>query len=67
LIATFPIAIIANGMRVAITAYLSEIDTKLASGSYHEAEGFLVYFVDIAALLAVHRLINVVGKKMGKA
>jgi len=67
LIATVPIAILANGMRVAITAWLSEIDTKLASGTYHEAEGFLVYFIDIAALLAVHRLINVVGKKFGKA
>lgn len=67
LIATVPIAILANGMRVAITAYLSEINTQLASGGYHEAEGFLVYFVDIAALLGVHRLINIIGKKMGKA
>jgi exosortase len=63
LIATVPIAIIANGMRVAITAWLSEIDVKLASGNYHEAEGFLVYFVDIIALLAVHRLINMVANK----
>lgn len=53
LIATVPIAILANGMRVAITAYLSEINTQLASGGYHEAEGF-------SCLLCGHR--RVVGR-----
>ena len=53
LIATVPIAILANGMRVAITAYLSEINTQLASGGYHEAEGF-------SRLLCGHR--RVVGR-----
>ena len=66
LAATVPIAILANGMRVGITGMLSEIDVKLASGAYHEAEGFLVYFIDIIALLAVHRLINVIARKMEK-
>jgi len=67
LIATVPIAIGANGMRVALTGLLSEIDTKLASGVYHEVEGYIVYIVALVSLLVVHRLINVVAHKMGKA
>ena len=67
LIATVPIAILANGMRVAITALLSEHNTEWASGWFHEVEGFIIYFIDIVVLLAVHRLINTVGRKMGKA
>src|SRR3569833_1230269 len=41
LAATIPIAIVANGIRVAVTGLLSEIDTKLATGAYHEAEGYI--------------------------
>jgi exosortase len=67
LLATVPIAIGANGIRVAVTGLLSEIDTKLASGVYHEVEGYIVYIVALAALLATHRLINTVAKRMGKA
>ncbi len=67
LIATVPIAIGANGVRVATTGLLSEIDTKLATGVYHEVEGYIVYIVALLALLAVHRLINVVARKWGKA
>jgi exosortase len=67
LLATVPIAIGANGIRVAVTGLLSEIDTKLASGVYHEIEGYIVYIVALAALLATHRLINAVAKRMGKA
>jgi exosortase len=67
LLATVPIAIGANGIRVAVTGLLSEIDTKLASGVYHEVEGYIVYIVALVALLATHRLINTVAKRMGKA
>jgi exosortase len=67
LIATVPIAIGANGVRVATTGLLSEIDTKLATGVYHEVEGYIVYIVALVALLAAHRLINVVARKWGKA
>jgi exosortase len=67
LIATVPIAIGANGVRVAITGLLSEIDTKLAGGVYHEIEGYLVYIVALVALLGTHRLINLAAQKMGKA
>jgi exosortase len=67
LIATVPIAIGANGVRVALTGLLSEINTKLASGMYHETEGYIVFIVALAALIVTHRVINLVAKKMGKA
>lgn len=67
LFATVPIAILANGMRVAITAWLSEHNREWASGWFHEMEGFIIYFIDIIVLLAVHRLINAGARKMGKA
>jgi exosortase/archaeosortase family protein len=67
LIATVPIAIGANAIRVAITGWLSEIDTKLAQGTYHEMEGYVVFVVALAALLLTHKLINIVTKKFGSA
>jgi exosortase len=67
LIATVPIAIGANGIRVGLTGLLSEINTKLASGLYHEAEGYIVFIIALAALIAVHQTINFAAKKMGKA
>lgn len=67
LIATVPIAIGANGIRVAMTGLLSEIDVKLASGVYHEIEGYIVFIVALAALLATHRLLNFAAQKMRKA
>jgi exosortase len=72
LIATIPIAIGANGVRVALTGLLSEINTKLATGMYHETEGYIVFIVALAALIVTHRAINLIvtkmaGKKMGKA
>lgn len=66
LAATVPIAIGANGIRVAVTGLLSEIDTKLASGVYHEAEGYIVFVVALGALIAVHRLLNVAATRFSK-
>ena len=48
LVATIPIAIGANAIRVAVTGLLSEIDTKLAQGTYHELEGYVVFVVALA-------------------
>jgi exosortase len=67
LVATVPIAIGANGIRVALTGLLSEIDTKLASGMYHETEGYIVFIVALVALFLTHRLINLAAKRFGKA
>jgi exosortase len=66
LMATIPIAICANGVRVAVTGLLSEINTKLASGAYHETEGYIVFVVALAALIATHRVLNLAAKRFGK-
>jgi len=67
LFATIPIAIGANAIRVGLAGLLSEINTKLATGMYHEAEGYVVFIVALGALLVTHRAINFVAKKMGRA
>ncbi|MBV9267383.1 MAG: exosortase/archaeosortase family protein [Acidobacteriaceae bacterium] len=67
LIATVPIAIFANGIRVATTGWLSEIDLKLAQGTYHEMEGYLVFVVALLALIATHRAISFAARRFGKA
>jgi exosortase len=67
LIATIPIAIGANGVRVAVTGLLSEINTQLATGVYHEAEGYIVFVVALVALIITHRLLSLAAKKFGRA
>jgi exosortase len=67
LIATIPIAIGANGVRVAITGLLSEVNPKLASGIYHESEGYIVFIVALIALIIVHRLISLAAKSWKRA
>jgi len=58
-IATVPIAILANAGRVTITGIVSEkIDPSLAQGFSHELEGFLVFLVAIALLVALHAILN---------
>jgi exosortase len=56
LAATVPIAIAANAIRVAITGLLTQVDTMLAQGIYHEIEGYLVFVIALLALVGVHRL-----------
>ncbi len=63
LAATIPIAIGANGVRVAVTGLLSEVNTKLAQGAYHETEGYIVFIVAMVALLTTHRVISFAAKK----
>ncbi len=67
LIATIPIAIGANGVRVAVTGLLSEINTQLAQGAYHEAEGYLVFVVALIALIITHKLLSFGAQKLHKA
>ncbi len=67
LLATIPIAIGANGIRVAVTGLLSEINTKFAQGAYHEGEGYIVFVVALVALIATHRIFNLIATKVGKA
>jgi exosortase/archaeosortase family protein len=58
LICTIPIAIVANAGRVTITGILSEIDPELATGVFHETEGFIIFAIALVMLAATHALIN---------
>jgi exosortase len=67
LIATAPIAILANSARVTITGILSEINTELAQGFFHSLEGWIIFLVALAMLVGVHALIRrVYGSIAGK-
>ncbi len=58
LAATIPIAIIANAGRVTLTGYLSEIDTDLATGIFHEMEGWVIFVIAFLMLIAFHGMVN---------
>ena len=49
-LATIPIAIFANGIRVTITGILSEINTQYAEGVFHTMEGWVIFMVALVAL-----------------
>ncbi len=66
LAATIPIAIGANGVRVAVTGLLSEINTKLAQGAYHETEGYIVFIVAMVALIITHKVLGFAADKWKK-
>jgi exosortase len=54
LIGTVPIAIIANAGRVTLTGYLSETDPQLARGAFHTLEGWVIFVIAFAMLVALH-------------
>jgi hypothetical protein len=47
---------------VTITGILSEIDPELATGIFHETEGFVIFAIALAMLALTHALINWVAK-----
>lgn len=61
--ATVPIAIAANAIRVAITGLLTQVDTMLAQGIFHEIEGYLVFVIALAALVLVHKLFSFIAAR----
>jgi len=56
-VATIPIAIGANSIRIIITGLLSEYKPEWADGAYHALEGWVIFMLALFALMAVHRLI----------
>ena len=66
LIATVPIAIIANSARVTLTGLFSEIDPSLAEGFFHEAEGWVIFVVALVMMVVVHLLINFIYRRLHK-
>lgn len=67
LIATVPIAIGANGIRVALTGLFSEVNPHLAQGMFHETEGYIVFIVALVALIVTHRALSFAAKRVGKS
>lgn len=56
-LATIPIAIFANGLRVTITGILSEVNKDYAEGVFHTMEGWVIFMVALAGLLMLHQLL----------
>jgi exosortase len=57
-IGVLPIAILANAGRVTITGILSEYNTELARGFFHEVEGFIIFAIAFAMLFVLHVVVN---------
>jgi exosortase len=60
LVASVPIAISANAIRITFTGILSEIKKEFAEGFYHSLEGWVIFVVAMVCLLLTHQLINAV-------
>ena len=56
--AAVPIAIGANAFRVTITGVLSEYKPELADGFFHTAEGWVIFMLALAMLIAFHALLG---------
>lgn len=56
-LATLPIAIVANGLRVTITGILSEVNKEYAEGLFHMMEGWVIFMVALLALLILHQVL----------
>ena len=58
LVATVPIAIVANAGRVTLTGVLGEYAPSVAHGVFHTLEGGALFLVALLILTLVHRLLN---------
>ncbi len=58
LVASVPIAIVANSGRIVITGILSEIKKEFATGAYHSFEGWVIFMVDLVILISLHGVLN---------
>jgi exosortase len=56
-LATIPIAILANGSRVALTGIISQVKPELAEGFFHESTGWVIFMVAMMILLLFHRVL----------
>jgi exosortase len=65
LVATLPIASVANASRVALTGLVSEYNAELAEGIFHYASGWVIFMVALVILIAFHQVINWVSRRLG--
>jgi exosortase len=64
LVATLPIAIIANAGRVTLTGLVSEYDAELAGGVFHYASGWVIFMVALVFLVLFHQLLNLAYRRL---
>ena len=57
LLATVPIAIVANAGRVTFTGIMTQIKPELAEGFFHSASGWVIFMVALFALILFHQLL----------
>jgi exosortase len=55
LLATIPIAIVANGSRVTLAGVMTQIKPELAEGIFHTASGWIIFMVALVILIVFHR------------
>ncbi len=69
-LATIPIAIVANGSRVAVTGILAQWKPELAEGFFHESTGWVIFMIALAFLIIFHQLLvrtmNVIDKRRAR-
>ena len=65
LIGTVPIAVAANAARVTITGIIADKDPSMVEGVLHTLEGYVIFAVDLALLILLHRLLDWGWKKFG--
>ena len=58
LLATVPIAILANSGRVTLTGIMSEVNPDLARGFFHSLEGWLIFLIALVMLVGLHLVIS---------
>ncbi len=63
-LATIPIALAANAVRVALTGIVAHWKPALAEGTAHEASGWLIFLIAMGLILALHPLLRRVLKPM---
>jgi exosortase len=63
---TIPIAILANGSRVAATGILSEVKREYAEGFFHESTGMVISMLALAMMVVFHLLLRRVLKWTAK-
>ncbi len=64
LVATLPIAVIANAGRVTLTGLVSEYDVELARGVFHYASGWVIFMIALLILAVFHQLVNLVYRRL---
>jgi len=64
LVATLPIAVVANASRVTLTGLVSEYNTELAEGIFHYASGWVIFMVALVILVAFHQFVNWICRRL---